>query len=402
MRITTRSNRYPIRVLIVDDSALIRKYLSQALNRTSFLKVVGTAQDGAFALEKIETLSPDVVLLDFHMPRIDGIETLKHIMKHHPVPVVMFSSVTREGALLTIKALKLGAVDFMPKPMGSLLDNMKYIYTELITKITTAANSKVEVPGNWFGRNNPGCRMPSSGPRISSDFSGGLINNNYTRWEQLPFFAIGCSTGGPRALEQIIWSLPADFPSPVAVVQHMPDPFLSVYAEHLNSKSKLKVKIATPYARIEPGTVFLAPGNAHMRICRLGTRIVASLHAIDSPGLGKFPSADHLFSSVARTTRERAVGIVLSGMGKDGTKGLRAIKLVGGYTIAQDRASATVYGMPGAARAQGLIDKVLNPGSIAKAMKTMAGFGRIPDDSRSVAGSGKRKTNYERIHENQG
>ncbi len=402
MRITTGSNRYPIRVLIVDDSALIRKYLSQALNRTSFLRVVATAQDGIFALEKIQTLSPDVVLLDFHMPRLDGIETLKLIMMHHPVPVVMFSSVTREGALLTIKALKLGAVDFMPKPMGSLLDNMKYIYTELVTKILTAANSNVQGLGHGSGERIPRYRVPSSAQRGSTDFSSDLINDGYAGWEQLPFFAIGCSTGGPRALEQIIWSLPADFPAPVTVVQHMPDPFLSVYAEHLNSKSKLKVKIATPYSEVEPGTVLLAPGDAHMKICRLGTRLVASLHAIDSPGLGKFPSADHLFSSVARTTGERAVGIVLSGMGKDGTRGLRAIKLVGGYTIAQDRASATVYGMPGSARAKGLIDRVLNPGDIAKAMKTMTDLGRLPGDSRHGAGAMKRETNYERMHDNQG
>ncbi len=388
-------HRYPIKVLIVDDSALIRKYVSQALNRTSFLKVVGTASDGLFALEKIEALSPDVVLLDFHMPRLDGIETLKQIMEKHPIPVVMFSSVTREGALLTFRALKLGAVDFMPKPMGSLLDNMKTIYTELVAKIVTAVNSNINGLRD-LGTRDKTKRKPFLGnDRFSRNQCRNQIDRNYFEDRELPLFAIGCSTGGPRPLEQIISSLPGYFPSPVAVVQHMPEPFLSVYAEHLNSKSRLRVKIASPYARLEPGTVLLAPADAHMRICRLGTRLVASLHAIDSPGLGKFPSADHLFSSLAKAIKERAVGIVLSGMGKDGTRGLKAIKLAGGYTIAQDKASATVYGMPGYARSEGLIDEVLDPSGIVKAMKSMADFKQLPDCMKNSCGTKIKRVNPE-------
>lgn len=364
------AHKESVRVLVVDDSALIRKFLTEALNSTPCIRVVGTASDGVFALEKLKRLSPDVITLDFHMPRMDGLQTLKKIMSECPTPVIMFSSTTTEGAHLTVQALRLGAVDFMPKPSGSLVDNLRTLRTELVEKILAARNS------NLFQLDTAQNRFPQIKQfvrRISRNAKRKSISQfQYHGFSQYPFFAIGCSTGGPQALEKIIPALPAGFRSPIGVVQHMPEPFLSVYAEHLDKISKLKVEVARENSLFRPGAVLLAPGDAHMRLKRFGNKLIAALQALESEGLGQFPSVDAFFCSVAKVMKKQVAGIVLSGMGKDGTAGLRAIKMVGGFTVAQNRESAVVYGMPGYAICEGVVDQVTNPREIAWVMANLA------------------------------
>jgi len=359
--------RENVRILIVDDSALIRKYLKETLNTVPGIEVVGTASNGFFALEKIKELSPDVVTLDFHMPRLDGLQTLKKIMEENPLPVIMLSSVSTKGAKLTLEALRLGAVDFMPKPTGSLVDNLRFIKKDLVPKIFSAKNSNVQrFLENWEKKIQDICA--STFEEVISESFEILAP---TILESHLFFGIGCSTGGPQALEQIIRNLPGDFPAPIGVVQHMPEPFLSVYAEHLNNVSELTVKVASRHTLFKPGTVLLAPGNAHMRLVRFGKNKLVSLQELENQGLGFFPSVDLFFCSMAKAMKKNTVGIILSGMGKDGTAGAKAIKMVGGTTIVQDRKSATVYGMPGSVESEGLADYSGSPEMIAEIMKKL-------------------------------
>ncbi len=355
-----------VRVLIVDDSALIRKHLRETLNKVPGIEVVATASNGFFALEKIRELSPDVVTLDFHMPRLNGLETLKRIMQENPLPVIMLSSVSTRGARLTMEALRLGAVDFMPKPAGSLVDNLRLIRNELVTKIFSASMSNLQLARQWQQRAFlEGDRVQNAETCLTKTIEASPKSPSEI------FFAIGCSTGGPQALEQIIRNLPENFPAPIGVVQHMPEPFLSVYAEHLDNTTKLSVNVARENTVFKTGKVVLAPGNAHMRLVRFGDNKLVSLEKLEKEGLGYFPSVDLFFCSVAKTMKKNAVGIILSGMGKDGTAGSRAIKMLGGTIIIQDKRSAIVYGMPGSVKIEGLADYCESPRKIAEIMKKL-------------------------------
>jgi two-component system chemotaxis response regulator CheB len=340
-----------IRVLVVDDSALMRKLIPQLLERDSSIHVVGTAMDGEFALKKIEELKPDAITLDLEMPRMDGIETLRQIMRQQQVPVVVVSAHTREGASTTFKALHMGAFDFVAKPVNVLGEGMSEIGTELIAKIKAAVSSPfLRRPAlSWTSKAQP--KPQRSGvPGPASKV-----------------VAIGISTGGPNSLEYMLSHLPADFPAAILVVQHMPAGFTETFAKRLNESCLLEVKEAQSGDLLSAGRVLVCPGDRHMRVRRmpLGDVVVLS----DDPKVnGHRPSVDVLFRSVGPEFGADAVGLLMTGMGEDGAEGLGAMKSHGALTIAQDEASSVVFGMPRAAIERGFATRVVSLDALANTL----------------------------------
>jgi len=327
------------RVLVVDDSALMRKVIPQMFQADDSIEVVGTAMDGTFCLKKIEELKPHVVTLDLEMPGMNGIDTLKEIMRRQPVPVIVFSSHSTEGASVTLKALGLGAFDFVTKPRDATA-HMAETARELIAKVKAAADSKL-MPR----------MLPGTQPRPEKrDFSGAGIPSKVV--------AIGISTGGPQAMEYMLSQLPGDFPGTILVVQHMPEGFTEMFAKRLNEISALRVKQAQSGDLLQPGRVLVCPGSRHLKVKRLPLGDIAVLS--DDPRVnGHRPSADVLLRSVAEEFRGQAVGILMTGMGDDGAEGLGAVKKAGGLTIAQSEESCVVYGMPKAAIERGYATRVV-------------------------------------------
>jgi len=329
-----------VRVLVVDDSALMRKLIPQILESDSSIEVVGTAMDGNFCLKKIEELQPQVVTLDLQMPGMNGIDTLKEIMRRHPLPVIVVSSHSTEGASVTFKALGLGAFDFVPKPGYS--ENIGETAAQLIAKIKAAADCKVVRAGLL--------RRESSPPeKISSARSAPAPTK---------IVAIGISTGGPQALEFVLGQLPPDFPGAVVIVQHMPEGFTDMFARRLDELCSLRVKEAQSGDILQAGRVLICPGSRHMRVKRLPMGDVVVLN--DEPRVnGHRPSVDVLFNSVAQEFGSQSVAALMTGMGDDGAEGLGAIKRSGGVTIAQSEESCVVFGMPKAAIERGYATRVV-------------------------------------------
>ena len=330
-----------IRVLVVDDSALMRKLIPAILARDSSIEVVGTAMDGAFALKKIEELKPDVVTLDLEMPRMDGMETLRLIMRRAPLPVVLFSTHSKEGGYATLKALAFGAVDFVTKPKDAAAGHLEQIADLLIAKIKVAKRAA--------GRKLPPAVVEeAAAPRKAARSA-------------LPprrVIAIGISTGGPNALQFVLPQISADFPSTILVVQHMPEGFTEMFAKRLDECCALEVHEARPGDLLLAGRVLICPGNRHMMVRRMprGDMVVLS----DGPPVnGHRPSADVLFHSVAQEFGLTAVGILMTGMGDDGAEGLGAIKAASGMTIAQSEDTCVVSGMPRAAILKGYVNKIV-------------------------------------------
>ena len=331
-----------LRVMIIDDSALIRRSLSQILQADKDIGAVEALPDGAVALEEMNRFKPDVVVLDVHMPKMDGLQVLREIMIRQRVPVIMFSSLTTSGAEITLQALRLGAVDFVTKPKGNLAENLGFLSRHMTAKIKTAKDAKV------FGgrRAEPGAPLPDlppKGPQFSKPPLAAVPIANP------PLVVIGCSTGGPQALEEIIPKLPASFPAAIGIVQHMPEPFSRVFAEHLDQQCALRVKTAAANDFFQPGLVLIAPGDAHMRVINKEGRFLAGLEPFPRQEFGWMPSVDSFFYSAARAAARNTLGVLLTGMGRDGAKGMAAIKILGGKTIAQDESTCVVYGMPRAA-----------------------------------------------------
>jgi len=345
----------PLGVLIIDDSALIRRSLTEILKAHPDIEVMGTASDGLIGLEKISTLKPDVVLLDIHMPRMDGLQVLQQVMKTQPLQIIMFSSVVTSEAEITLQALRLGAVDFLAKPKGSLTENLRYLSRELIVKVKAAQEAKLLLNG----RNHP--RLPPGNGKsdVSQPHSSLPSRPNFPISDDQPLIVIGCSTGGPKVLEEIIPALPPDFSAAIGIVQHMPEPFSRVFAKNLDQMSAVKVKIAAHGEPFRSGQILMAPGDANLRVVSREGTVVALLERLPEKGFGWMPSVDTLFSSAARAMADRTLGILLTGMGRDGVKGMAAIKIMGGRTIAQDESSSIVFGMPRAAIESGTVDQVL-------------------------------------------
>jgi two-component system chemotaxis response regulator CheB len=334
---TGEGGKSRIRVLIVDDSALVRHLLTGIIDGDPELEVVGTAADPILAREKIKQVSPDVLTLDVEMPRMNGVDFLEKLMRLRPMPVVMISTLTREGADITLRALELGAVDFVAKPVSNLEAALPALRAEITSKIKAAAKARIRSTGLR--------RSAHAEPAVTAGVCDASI------------IAIGASTGGVEAITELLRGFPADGPG-VAVVQHMPATFIPRFAARLRESLPLDVRQAEDGMPIGPGRVVIAPGDRHLLVeCPGGGPPVARLSG-DPPVSGHCPSVDVLFTSVARCGRP-AVGVLLTGMGQDGAEGLLRMKDAGALTIAQDAGTSAVYGMPRAAVALGAARLVL-------------------------------------------
>jgi two-component system chemotaxis response regulator CheB len=342
----------PVRVLVVDDSALMRKLIPQMLAGDDSIEVVGTAMDGNFCLKKIEELKPNVVTLDLEMPGMNGIDTLKEIMRREPVPVIVFSSHSTEGASVTMKALGLGAFDFVTKPRDASA-HMSETAKELIAKIKAGAECKLK-------------------PRMLMGYPVKPQKTSAPAGAPSKIVAIGVSTGGPQALEYLFSQLPGDFPGAIVVVQHMPDGFTDMFARRLDELSQLRVKEAQSGDLLQPGRVLICPGSRHMKVKRLPMGDIVVL--TDEPRVnGHRPSVDVLFRSVAEEFRSQAVAALMTGMGDDGAEGLGAVKKEGGMTIAQSEESCVVYGMPKAAIDRGYAIRVVGLDVLGATLQALCG-----------------------------
>lgn len=371
MRTEQRAGR-PVRVMIVDDSALMRKLLTQSLTRHPRIEVVDTAGDGQFALDHMPKVRPDVVLLDVDMPRMDGLATLERLVAEYRVPVVMCSTRTSAGASATIEALARGAVDFIEKPTLAELTSGAAA-ERMAAKVLTAAQAHVAIPRR---RERPAPQSPIPAP---PEPQGGQPRAHALSAEpgevarlaaraQPEFIAIGISTGGPPALEQLVRDLPGDFPFGVLIVQHMPAGFTSMLASHLDRASALSVREAVTGDAVVPGTVLVAPGDSHLRVVRAGAGYAVTTDNISPPVSGHRPSADVLFESAAAASRGRAIGLIMTGMGSDGADGLGKLAAAGALTIAQTPESCVCHGMPKSAIERGHARVVLPLEKIAAAL----------------------------------
>lgn len=351
-----------IRVLVVDDAVVFRRLVADELASDPALEVVGTAANGRIALAKLSQVNPDVVILDIEMPEMDGLKMLAELRKtHRQLPVIMFSSATERGAAVTLDALALGATDYFTKPgstlgePGGLAASLEVIRTQLIPQIKTlcaAAQIVAAKPKTWptlpkipAGQPSPAISVPRSGEgRLT-----GVIEA----------VAIGTSTGGPKALMEVFAQLPADFPVPILVVQHMPPMFTRMLAERLSAVSPLRVKEAFSGAAPEAGQAWIAPGDFHMIVVRDGAHARLLVHR-DAPENSCRPAVDVLLQSMAKTYGPNSLSVILTGMGADGLRGCEAIRAAGGQIVVQDEATSVVWGMPGNIAKANLADKVLS------------------------------------------
>jgi two-component system, chemotaxis family, protein-glutamate methylesterase/glutaminase len=348
-----------IRVLVVDDSALMRKLIPAILARDPSIEVVGTAMDGAFALKKIEELHPDVVTLDLEMPRMDGMETLRLIMRRTPLPVILFSTHSKEGAYATFKALALGAIDFVAKPKDAAAGRLDVIAEQLIEKIKVAKRAG-------------GVKLP---PPVLVDSPPPQKKGSRATLPPNRIIAIGISTGGPNALQFLLSQIPADFPASFVIVQHMPEGFTEMFSRRLDECCAIDVHEAKSGDLLLAGRALICPGNRHLMVRRMPRGDMAVLS--DGPAVnGHRPSADVLFHSVAQEFGLTAVGLIMTGMGEDGAEGLGAIRTAGGMTLAQSEETCIVSGMPHAAIQKGNVNKIVPLDGLGAYLVSQYGGGR--------------------------
>lgn len=341
-----------IRVLIIDDSALVRCLLKEILAEAPSIEVIGTAADPYDARAKIKKLNPDVLTLDIEMPRMDGITFLGNLMRLRPMPVVMVSSLTEQGADVTLRALELGAVDFVAKPGVDLAHKLHEYASEIIAKVQAAARANV----------HPICEKLIKETRDSLHKQRLQLNTRLKTTNKV--LAIGASTGGTEAIREILEVLPPDAPGTV-ITQHIAPPFSRSFAARMDGVSALKVCEAAQGQRIMPGHAYIAPGDQHLEVHRDRGRYICRLHA--GPLVNRHrPSVETLFDSVAENVGSNAVVVMLTGMGDDGAAAMKRVRETGAYTIAQDEESSVVWGMPGAAVRLGAVDEVLPLNKIAK------------------------------------
>lgn len=341
-----------IRVLVVDDSALMRQMVSRILRDAGF-EVVGTARDGQQALEAAERLKPDVITLDVEMPVMDGLTMLRRLMQENPLPVVMLSSLTTQQAPATIEALALGAVDVVAKPGGAISLNIDEVAEELISKVRVAATARVRPLEDARPRRAPSVRSTSPHPaRTKRQLTRQLV-------------IVGSSTGGPKALVELVSSLPGDFGAPVVIVQHMPAGFTASLAARLDKNSSLDVAEAKEGVFPKAGEVWVAPGGFHLRFDKRGRMKFDS----SEPHLGVRPAVDLTMESAVDVWGSGVIGVVLTGMGMDGARGARRIKQAGGIVFAQDEASCVVFGMPRAVIEMGQADQVVPLSEMAELLE---------------------------------
>ena len=338
-----------IRILVVDDSVVVRRMVSDALASDPQLEIAGTAANGKIALAKIPQVNPDIVILDVEMPELDGIGTLVGIRKSLPaLPVIMYSTLTQRGAEATLEALSKGATDYVTKPsnVGSAAQGLECIRTQLIPKIKAICGRVLGLP----------VPSPLAATVASKTLPPRLAFPR--REERIDIVAIGVSTGGPNALASLIPTFPRDLPVPVVIVQHMPPVFTRLLAERLAAKSQIGVEEGYPGAVLEPGCAWIAPGDYHMVVASDHHQVMLRTHQ-GPPENSCRPAVDVLFRSVAGVYKPHALAVVMTGMGQDGLRGCEHIREFGGQILAQDQATSVVWGMPGFVANAGLADKVL-------------------------------------------
>lgn len=345
-----------IKVLIVDDSALVRKIIIDILSADPEIEVVGTANNGKTAIFKNRVLNPDVITMDIEMPIMNGLEALQQIIHTNPKPVIMMSVLTQDGAEPTFRALELGAVDFIPKPSSILSITVEEIGSLLISKIKSVFKSKINIQSKRHEDDDfetvPVRQEPVQDRPVSREAGKKVVG-------------IGTSTGGPSSLLTVFRSLPENFPSPVLVVQHMPEGFTRAFAERLNNNSHLRIKEAEDGDVVLPGCGYIAPGHSHILLEKSSTEMIIRTSKGEKIS-GHRPSIDVLFDSIADAYGNESVGVIMTGMGKDGSSGIMNIKGKGGSTIAQDENTSVVYGMNRVAVELGAVDVVVPLQDIAK------------------------------------
>lgn len=364
-------NNRRIRVLVVDDSVVIRRLLTEALATDPEIEVAGVAANGKIALAKIPQICPDIVTLDIEMPEMNGLETLVELRKLYPkLPVIMFSTLTQKGAEATLDALARGASDYVTKPanVGSVAQAQENVRIDLIPKLKALCGRTPSIPGRKL--TTPG--SPTIGSSIGNPLQKHKKPNTTARIDAI---AIGVSTGGPNALQTILPSLPNSLPVPVFVVQHMPPIFTNHLANRLNQLCALTVCEAKEGDVVEPGGIWIAPGNYHMSLRRDGEKIRVALDQ-GTPENSCRPAVDVLFRSASDLYGPNLLGVVLTGMGQDGMRGCEYILAAGGQTMAQDADTSVVWGMPGAVVNAGLAQKILPLGAIANALTSSCSLGR--------------------------
>ncbi len=339
-----------IRVLVVDDSMFMRQLISDLLSEDPEIKVAGTAQNGLEALKKIAELRPNVVTLDLQMPVMDGATTLKNIMKESPVPVIMVSAFTKKDADVTLECLQAGAVDFVAKPSGPVSMDISSVAKDLVAKVKAAAKARTKKTGIVKA-------APQTAAKQAKTMKKAVV--------------IGASTGGPSALEELLSKIPADIPAAMLVVQHMPKIFITSLAERLSRNCAIKVKEGQEGDVLEPGTAYLAPGERHMAVQKKGAGAAITLR--DAPPInGTKPNIDVTMGSASEVFGKNTVGVILTGMGNDGTEGMKQIKARGGSTIVQDESTSVVFDMPHNVIKSGSADHILPLPSIPKEIALLA------------------------------
>ncbi|MDD2365668.1 MAG: chemotaxis response regulator protein-glutamate methylesterase [Desulfuromonadaceae bacterium] len=345
------------RILIVDDSSFMRMAIRSVLSKDPSFDIVGTAADGIEGVEKAVALKPDLITMDVEMPRMDGIAALKQIMAKAPTKVIMVSTLTNEGAKSTFEALEAGAIDYIPKNVTDSSDAQNIFRQELIRKIKEAVASNIRrIQSSSIVHTKSAIPAISTPARpTSSKFLG----------KKIQYVGIGASTGGPVALQEVLSRIPVNFPYGLMVGIHMPKAFTGPYADRLNAKCSLAIREAVDGDILKPGLALVAPGGMHTTLVRQGTQIVVRTRpTTDYPQYVYIPSVDLMISSMAEATSGSMLGVILTGMGSDGFKGMQLLKQKGGVTIAQDEATSTIYGMPKACVDGGVADEVLPLGQI--------------------------------------
>ena len=344
-----------IKVLIIDDSALIRSLLTEMINEQTDMEVIGVAPDPIIAREMIKQLNPDVLTLDVEMPKMDGLDFLEKLMRLRPMPVLMVSTLTEKGSEITLRALELGATDFVTKPKSGISDGMRE-YTDLITdKIRTASKANVS------------SLQRTAKQGVQGDQGGvapAMLKNPLISSEKL--LIIGASTGGTEAIKSFLLKMPSDCPG-ILITQHMPAGFTKSFADRLDSLCQISVSEAKGGERILPGHAYLAPGDRHLLLARSGANYVTKLSDADPVSRHK-PSVDVLFESASEAAGKNAIGVILTGMGKDGAVGMAKMKAAGAYNFSQDEESCVVFGMPKEAIAHGGVDEVLSLNNLPAAV----------------------------------
>jgi two-component system chemotaxis response regulator CheB len=336
------------RVLIIDDSALIRSLLTEIIGKQPDLEVIGAAPDPLVAREMIRALNPDVLTLDVEMPRMDGIDFLEKLMRLRPTPVIMVSTLTERGADVTIRALELGAIDFVAKPKLGIATGMQQLGAEICDKIRVAAQARLH---------RHVANAPAQAAVAAPGADAKAAPARYSRVSTEKLIAIGASTGGTEAIREVLTRLPPDCPA-VLITQHMPAGFTRSFAARMNTLSRISVSEATDGERVLPGHAYVAPGDRHLRLAKSGSNYVIALDDTEPVNRHR-PSVEVLFRSVAAVAGRNALGVMLTGMGRDGANAMLEMRQAGSFNIAQDEASCVVFGMPREAIAVGAVDEVL-------------------------------------------